>query len=61
VFVEEMPRLLRCRHLSHDDWIAGRWSDAIDALVGQAPPPERPRLDGAAVAAGEILALIERS
>jgi L-arabinokinase len=61
VFVEEMPRLLRCRHLSHDDWIAGRWSDAIDALAGQAPPPERPRLDGAAVAAGDILALIERS
>ena len=36
VFVEEMPRVLRCRYISQDDLLAGRWADAIDALLGAA-------------------------
>ena len=28
VFVEEMPRVLRCRYISQEDLLAGRWADA---------------------------------
>jgi L-arabinokinase len=55
LFVAMMPRLLRCRHISQDDLRAGRWSDAIDALLAQGPPPERVPTDGADVAARIIL------
>ena len=57
VFVDQMPRVLRCRHISQDDLLGGRWSDAIDALLHQPAPPEQPRTDGAEVAATEILKL----
>jgi hypothetical protein len=57
VFVAEMPRFLRCRYLSPDDLLAGRWSDAVDALLAQ-PPPEQPRIDGAEVVARAILNLV---
>ncbi len=50
VFVSEMPRVLRSRYISQDDLLAGRWADAIDALLAQPPAPEHPRLDGAEVA-----------
>ncbi len=50
VFVSEMPRVLRARYISQDDLLAGRWADAIDALLAQPPAPEHPRLDGAEVA-----------
>ena len=55
VFVEEMPRLLRCRHISQDDLRAGRWNDAIEALLAQDPPPQRVATNGADAAARMIL------
>jgi hypothetical protein len=55
VFVAEMPRVLRCRHIPKDDLLKGRWSDAIEALLREPPPPERLAVDGSAVAAEEIL------
>jgi L-arabinokinase len=55
LFVAEMPRMLRCRHISQEDVLAGRWRDAVDALLAQPDPPERPHIDGAAVAAREIV------
>ena len=55
LFVAEMPRVLRCRYISQEDLLAGRWADAIDALLAQPAPPERPAVDGADVAADEIL------
>jgi L-arabinokinase len=58
VFVKEMPRLLRCRYISNDDLYEGRWEAAIEALLRQPTPDERPRVDGAQVAAGEILNLM---
>jgi L-arabinokinase len=58
VLVAEMPRVLRCRFIPQDDLIAGRWRPYIDALLAQPQPPERPHIDGAAVAAAEILKLI---
>ena len=57
LFVAQMPRLLRCRYLPQEDLFAGRWADAIDALVAQPAPPERGAVDGAAVAAREIVRL----
>lgn len=56
VFVAAMPRVLRCRYLPQPDLLAGRWADAVHALLAQPPAPEeRPRVDGADVAANEIL------
>ena len=58
LFVAEMPRILRCRHLSQEDLLAGRWADAIDALVTQPAPPERPAVNGAETAAEQIMNLV---
>jgi UDP:flavonoid glycosyltransferase YjiC (YdhE family) len=55
VFVAEMPRVLRSRFIPQEDLLAGRWRPYIDALLEQPPPPERARIDGAAVAAKAIL------
>lgn len=57
VFVETMPRLLKCRFIAQDDLLAGRWADAIDALLGQAAAPVRPMTNGADVAADVIVKL----
>lgn len=57
VFARDMPRYLRCRFISQEDLRAGRWADAVEALLAQTPPPERPRLDGADVAATQVLHL----
>ena len=62
VFVAGMPRVLRCRYISHEDLFAGRWTEAIDSLLLQPHPPERARVDGAEVAADAILGIgIQRS
>lgn len=55
VFVAEMPRVLRCRAISQEDLLAGRWAAAISALLAQPAPAERPRVDGAQVGATAIL------
>lgn len=55
LFVREMPALLRCRFLPHEDLIAGRWGDAIREVMSAVPPPRRPRIDGADVAARFLL------
>jgi L-arabinokinase len=55
LFVAEMPRVVRCRYISQDDLLAGRWADAISSLLAQPSPPERARIDGAEVAAAAIL------
>lgn len=56
VFVREMPAILRCRPLSQQDLLAGRWSDAVAAVLSQ-PAVEPPRIDGADVAAQLILSI----
>jgi UDP:flavonoid glycosyltransferase YjiC (YdhE family) len=58
VFVEGMPRILRCRYISQEDLLAGRWADDVDALLAQPAPPERARLDGAAIAVEHALAML---
>ncbi len=54
VFVEQMPRVLRCRFMPQDDLRSGRWRQHVDALLAQPDAPERPRVDGADVAADII-------
>jgi UDP:flavonoid glycosyltransferase YjiC (YdhE family) len=58
VFVEEMPNVLRCRYISQEDLLAGRWAEAIEALLAQPAPPHQPRIDGADVAADKIMNLV---
>jgi hypothetical protein len=58
LFVAEMPRILRCRYLSQEDLLAGQWADAIDALLAQPEAPERPAVNGADIAAQEIMNLV---
>jgi len=55
VFVEGMPRMLRCRYLPQEDLFAGTWADAIDAVLAQPVPADRQRIDGARVAADAIV------
>jgi hypothetical protein len=55
VFVAEMPRVLRCRYLARQDLLSGHWGGAVRALLAQTPPQERPRVDGARIAADAIL------
>ena len=58
VFVAEMPRVLRAGFIDHDDLFAGRWAPHLDALLAQPAPPERPAVDGAAVAAERLLSMV---
>jgi hypothetical protein len=57
LFVAEMPRILRCGYISQEDLGAGRWADAVDALLAQPEPPRRAAIDGAGVAAREMLTM----
>jgi L-arabinokinase len=56
--VAAMPRYARSRFLDQPALLAGRWGDALDALLDQPPPPERLATNGSAVAAEMILELI---
>jgi len=60
VFVAGMPRILRCRYISQEDLLAGRWAGAVEALLAQPPPPERAPIDGAPVAATHVARLAGR-
>jgi L-arabinokinase len=55
VMVAEMPRYLRCGFIDQRSLFAGRWAAALDDVLSAAPPPERPRTDGAPVIAQMIL------
>jgi len=57
VLVREMPRVLRCEYLDHEDLFAGRWQRALDRLLAGSAPPESPDTDGA----GRVAALIGES
>jgi L-arabinokinase len=60
VLVAQMPRVLRCRLISSEDFLAGRLSEAVAALLRQPQPPERWRIDGAAIAAQQIVSSAAR-
>ena len=55
VLVAGLPRVLRAGFIDHDALFAGRWLPYLDSLLAQPAPPERPRVDGADVAAALLL------
>jgi L-arabinokinase len=55
VFEREMPGLLRCRRMEKDDLLTGNWREHIDSLLAQPPAPTVPPINGAEMAAEEIL------
>lgn len=57
VLVAAMPRYLRCLFIEQDDLQAGRWHQALDRVVAQLSPPERPPTNGAGIAADAIARL----
>ena len=60
VLVDALPRLLRSRFINQEDLFAGRWSEALTAVLAQPAPPEQPATDGANIAARAILELSGR-
>lgn len=60
VLVKEMPRYLRARFIEQDDLLSGHWKEALEKLLSQSAPPENPALNGAEVAAEEILKLVTK-
>jgi L-arabinokinase len=56
VLVAAMPKYVKCRFMPREDLLKGRWQDHLDAVLTQPAPPERPRTDGAVIAAGYLLA-----
>ena len=58
VMVEQMPAVLRCRHIAHERVAASRWDEDVAALLAQPKPPERPLVNGADVAAGMLSAML---
>lgn len=56
VLVEAMPKYLRARFMPREDLFLGRWQGHLDAVAAGPAPPERPRTDGALVAASHLLA-----
>jgi L-arabinokinase len=55
VLVTEMPRYLRSQYIEQTQLLNGDWSAALTALLSKPAPPETPALNGAEVAAEEIL------
>jgi L-arabinokinase len=56
VLVDAMPRYLRTRYMPREHLFTGQWRDHLDAVLDGPAPPERPRTDGALVAAARLLA-----
>ena len=50
-----MPRYLRVQFIDQGDLFAGNWGPAVEQLLAKPAPPEKPRLDGASVAADALL------
>jgi L-arabinokinase len=55
LLVAEMPRVLRCREIPRDDLFGGRWAGPVAALLAQPGPAAALRVDGAGIAAAEVL------
>jgi len=54
VLVDAMPALVRSRFISQADLLAGRWRDALEAVLTVPGPTVRPAVDGADVAAARL-------
>lgn len=58
-FVDQMPRYLRCKYISHDELNGGLWGESIREVLSQ-PVPSSPAVNGADVAAGFVLDQLTR-
>jgi L-arabinokinase len=58
VLVKAMPRYLRAQFIDRDNLLRGDWGPALTRLLSLPAAPEKPRLDGAAVAAEQILEFV---
>jgi L-arabinokinase len=54
LLVRPLPRFVRSRFIPQADLFAGRWQEALSAIVRQPPPPETMAIDGADVAAAAL-------
>ena len=61
LLVREMPKYLRVQFLDQERLLKGDWRTALDQLLSQPAPPEQPALNGAEIAAEEILALVRKN
>jgi hypothetical protein len=61
VLVREMPRYLRARFIEQEDLLSGNWAPALHEILRQPAAGERPPLNGAEVAAEEILKLCKEN
>ena len=61
VLVKEMPRYLRVEFIEQKQLLRGDWGEALRRLLSKPAPPDRPRLNGAHVAAEEILKRITQN
>jgi UDP:flavonoid glycosyltransferase YjiC (YdhE family) len=61
LLVNEMPRYLRVRFIEQERLLKGDWLAPLEALLSQPPPPERPALNGAEIAAEEVLKLVRKN
>jgi hypothetical protein len=57
VLLKAMHRYLRSQFIDQRDLLEGRWGTALESLLKQPKPGEKPSLEGARVAAEEISAL----
>ena len=57
LLVREMPKYLRVQFIDQGRLLKGDWSEALHTLMTQPAAPERPLLNGAEIAAEEILRL----
>jgi L-arabinokinase len=55
VLVREMPKYLRTEFIEQKDLLAGNWSASLKRLLDKPRPPEKPAVNGAEVAAAEIM------
>jgi len=60
MLIAEMPTFVRCRRLSFEDLLAGRWDEAIDEVLARPAPASRAALNGAEVAAQLINSAIDQ-
>jgi hypothetical protein len=61
LLVREMPRYLRVEFIEQRQLLKGDWNAALAGLLSQAAPPETPALNGAEIAAEEIVKLLATS
>jgi L-arabinokinase len=58
VLVAEMERYTRCEFIDNDSLLTGRWEPSVERLLATPMPAERPRIDGADVAANMIIEML---